>query len=203
MEKILTSREIFALEEKAVKSGQSIDMLMERAGNAVFEEVVQHYKPCKTLVLCGPGNNGGDGFVVARLLKDQGWKVDIALDKSANPNLSQATQLNKSRWQSKIIDFREINLDEYDLIIDALFGIGLHREVSGIYKDVITSINKGNKKVVATDIPSGIDSDTGQILGCAIKAKLTVTFEYKKPAHIMTKLDEYCGTVIVKNIGIS
>ncbi|NRA73500.1 MAG: NAD(P)H-hydrate epimerase [Rickettsiales bacterium] len=201
MEKILTSKEIFALEEKAIQSGISITSLMERAGTSVYEEVIKYYKPCKILVLCGPGNNGGDGFVVARLLKNNGWKVKVASDTSIDiKKLSEASAINRAKWQDKIIDFKDLNLDNYDLIIDALFGIGLHKEVRGIYKKIIKATN--GKKIISIDIPSGIDSDTGKILGCTIQAVLTITFEYKKPAFILPDPQRYFGKIIIKNIGL-
>jgi len=202
MKKILTSKEIFSLEEATVKRGTSIETLMERAGIAVFEEVIKNYKPCTTLVLCGLGNNGGDGFVIARLLKERGWNIEVALDTSSVSTklLSQATSANRSKWTGKVKDFQKINLNRYDLIVDALFGIGLHKKIREPYKKIIEITD--TKKIVAVEIPSGIDSDTGEILGCAITAELTVTFEYKKPAFTFAHLKKYFGKVVVKNIGL-
>ena len=202
MVKTLTSKEIFALEKATVESGISIELLMERAGYAVYEEIIKNYNPCKILILCGPGNNGGDGFVVARLLKNNGWKVKVALDKSLDiKSLSHAAVSNRLKWKDQILDLKNVDLNQYDLIIDALFGIGLHKEVRGIYKEIIKALH--DKAIVSIDIPSGIDSDTGEILGCAIKAVLTVTFEYKKPAFNFSHLKPYFGKIIVKSIGLA
>jgi ADP-dependent NAD(P)H-hydrate dehydratase / NAD(P)H-hydrate epimerase len=202
MEKVLTSKQIFALEKATVEHGTSIELLMKRAGTAVFEEVIKNYKPCATLVLCGPGNNGGDGFILARLLKKNNWHVTITLDELKNiSSLSEATRTNRSKWTGDVIDFKKINFSKYDLIIDALFGIGLHRNIREPYTKIIQATH--DKKIISVDIPSGIDSDTGEILGCAIKAELTVTFEYKKPAFEVAHLKKYFGKVVVKKIGLA
>jgi len=117
--------------------------------------------------------------------------------------VSPAKAASSAKWKGKVIDFEELNLERYSLIIDALFGIGLHKDPRGSYKDIISRIGVANKKIVSIDIPSGIDSDTGEILGRAIRAELTVTFEYKKPAFVLTSLQKYFGKVIVKAIGLA
>lgn len=202
MEKVLTRNEIFVLEAKAVERGDTIQNLMEKAGTAVFEEITKRYKPCSVLIACGVGNNGGDGFVVARLLRNSGWNVDVGLDTSNYLKPSPAALRNKNLYAGQIIDFKNLNIGNYYLVVDALFGIGLRRDIEGICKDLILKINDSNKPVVAIDIPSGIDCDTGMVLGIAIKAALTVTFEYKKPAHNIESLKNYFGEIIVREIGL-
>lgn len=203
MEKVLTRNEIFALEAKAVERGDTIQNLMEKAGTAVFEEVTRLYKPCSVLIVCGSGNNGGDGFVVARLLMNAGWNVGIGLETSNYLKPSPDALHNKNLYAGQIIDFKNLNIGNYDLIVDALFGIGLKRNIEGACKDLIIKINDSNKPVVSIDIPSGIDCDTGMVLGAAIEAALTITFEYKKPAHNIESLKNYFGEVIVRKIGLS
>lgn len=201
MNEIVTSKEILELEAKLVKQGISIAKLMAKAGYVVFEEIKNHCDPCKVIVLSGPGNNGGDGFVVANLLKKNGWDVEIAFDDEATKKLSPAARNNRLEWIGEILNFSDINFIKYDLIVDALFGIGLHKILRTPYFELVKSAVESGVKTISIDIPSGINSDTGEVLGAAIKAIYTVTFNYKKPAHI--KALEHVGKVMVRDIGLT
>lgn len=200
MTKTLKSKEVFALEAKLVGQGVSIENLMSKAGYSVFEEIKNHFDRCAVIVLAGPGNNGGDGFVVANLLKRYGWKVDIAFDNAATQKMSDAARKNRLEWLDQVLDFDKVGFTKYDLIVDALFGIGLHTKLRSPYLELVSRAVESGVKTIAIDIPSGIDSDTGEVLGAAINAAYTITFNYKKPAHV--KSLKHVGEVIVKDIGL-
>ena len=114
--------------------------------------------------------------------------------------LSDAARKNMLKWQEEILGLNKIDFSKYDLVVDALFGIGLHKQLKGPYLELIEVAAGSGIKTVSIDIPSGIDSDTGEVLGAAIRANYTITFNYKKPAHI--KALGYVGFVVVKDIGL-
>lgn len=189
----------------AVKSGvpngvTSIE-LMENAGLAVVKTILKHYAPCKVLIICGPGNNGGDGFVVARLLKQHGWLVDVALfgDKA---RLKGDAKINADKFDGEIKSLNSMNIKNADLIVDALFGAGLDRDLTGEVLEIVANINQCGVPVVAIDVPTGIDGETGQVKGAAIKANHTVSFFRAKPAHYLLPGREYCGELHIADIGI-
>jgi hydroxyethylthiazole kinase-like uncharacterized protein yjeF len=150
--------------------------LMAAAGRAVARAVMQHYAPCRTLVLCGPGNNGGDGKVAAEILRLAGWPVTVR-------ELADATIAETERAE---------------LVIDALFGAGLSRDLSA----PIAAVLRAAKRLVAVDVPSGVDGATGQIRGAAPQAELTVTFFRLKPGHLLYPGRGLCGRVVLKDIGL-
>ena len=185
-------------------------VLMERAAKSVFDEIINNnLSHNKILVVCGSGNNGGDGFAVARLFAEIGIVPDILfvgnLNKMSEETLNQYNSC--IAYKCNIIDKTDnILIDKYDLIIDAIFGIGLNRILSENYIELINSINTNKNqtcKIVAVDIPSGISADTGKIMGAAIKADYTITFAFKKIGHVLYPGTEYCGIVINKQIGIN
>lgn len=178
-------------------------VLMERAALAVVDVLKKMCEPnCRVLVLCGSGNNGGDGFAVARLLLLEGIAADVYfLGKESS--MTEETLLQRKIFENyggKIR--RKISVSEYTVIVDAILGIGLSRPVSGELADLIDLINASGKTVVAVDIPSGISADTGQLMGTAIKADITVTFAFAKRGLLLCPGAQYCGKVIVKDIGI-
>lgn len=150
--------------------------LMQAAGWCVARAIMQRYKPLKTLVLTGPGNNGGDGKVAAQYLAQAGWPVDVK-------------------------DFRDANLDDVNrakLVVDAIFGAGLNRNI-----DTHTeSLLRCAKQIVAIDVPSGLDGATGQVWGYAPQAALTVTFVRKKPGHLLFPGRALCGELLLRDIGM-
>jgi hydroxyethylthiazole kinase-like uncharacterized protein yjeF len=152
-------------------------------------------------VICGPGNNGGDGFVAARLLLEQGFDVKLAL-LGAREKLQGDAALAAKRWTGKVEAFDAAALSKCDLIIDALFGAGLSRDLSGDAKRAVEVINAANIPVVAVDLPSGIDGASGQVRGAAVKATRTVTFCRMKPAHVLLPGRIHAGKVTIADIGI-
>lgn len=206
MEQLVTSQEMQQFDDYTVKQvGMSALVLMERAAQAVVEIVLQQSTDLnKVAVICGYGNNGADGVAVARLLKLK--NIDVTIYLVGNPELSSAAMKQQlhiaSVYQVPMITTQPQDFHQYTLIIDALFGIGLSREIVNEFATVINAINQSQVKVVAIDLPSGIDADNGQILGCAIKADLTVTFGYNKLGLVLFPGADYAGQVSIADIGI-
>lgn len=198
---LLTTYQVVALESNAVHAGTPIVDLMKNAGEAVAEEVMQQFAKRPTLVLCGPGNNGGDGFVVAKRLHDKLWPVTIAV-ADADAKMSEAAQSHRHLWQGEILALDPSILQNFSLIIDGLFGTGLTRLLDSPYKEMIDAINRLKLPIVSIDIPSGINSDTGEIMGAALKATMTITFGYHKLGHVLYPGRLHAGEVIIKDIGL-
>jgi NAD(P)H-hydrate epimerase len=198
---LLTTNQVVALESNAVHSGTPIYDLMQNAGTAVADEVIQLFEKQPTLVLCGPGNNGGDGFVVAKKLFDKLWPVSIAV-VDAEAKMSEAAHAHRQLWQGEVLAFDPEILGEFSLIIDGLFGTGLTRPLGSPYKEMINAVNQLKRTVVAIDIPSGINSDTGEVMGTALKANLTITFGYHKLGHVLYPGRMHASEIIVKDIGL-
>jgi len=190
---------MYELDKLTIKSGFAGEKLMENAGTAVAREILARFMPCPALVLCGPGNNGGDGFVVARKLREAGWDIEVALLGKKSSLKGDAAFMAK-KYKGKTIPFSISSIKGKELVVDAIFGAGLSRPVTGEAAKILKAIKC---PIVAVDIPSGIDGDNGQILGFAAKAKLTVTFSTKKPGHLLLPGREYCGEVVVAEIGHS
>jgi len=182
-------------------SGTSSIALMENAGSAVAREVQQRWSSRPITVLCGPGNNGGDGFVVARQLAAAGWPVRIAL-LGTRENQPDAAQHHARCWQGSIVPLTLAVLEGAELIIDALFGAGLSRALTGLPADVLSAVQRNKLPMIAIDVPSGVMGDTGEVLG-AVTAVLTVTFFRKKPGHVLLPGRLLCGEVILADIGIT
>ena len=203
---ILTTAQMGMADQKTIDDliGQGRDgsVLMEEAGLAVVRQITKSCQGETALVLCGPGNNGGDGFVIARHLKNSGWKVKLALLGDLQ-KLKGDAAIMASKWKSEVSSFDSCVVDDHDVIVDAIFGTGLSKEISGTVKDVIEAANKSNASKIAVDIPSGIKGDTGEILGTAFVAEQTITFCRLKPAHVIYPGKKYCGKVHVADIGIS
>lgn len=194
---ILTTAEMSKADAHAVAHGVPSLVLMENAGRAVANAIVARFKPCAVTVLCGPGNNGGDGFVVARLLDEDGFTVRVAHD--ADPRGDAAAMSEK--WKGARASLTPAALDGARLVVDALFGAGLSRPLSGAYAQVVEALN--DLPVVAVDVPSGVPGDTGHPLGAVyVTAALTVTFFRKKPGHLLLPGRELCGELVVADIGI-
>ena len=176
---------------------------MKKAGNQVFKFIDNNFKNKKSIiVLCGPGNNGGDGFVIARHLMDHGYFVTVYTYVSENKYKGDALKALKGfKGELKTIDL--FKLKKNALIVDAIFGIGLKRNIKGILSTVFRKINKGKNCVVSVDIPSGVCSNTGKILGSAIKATFTITFHRKKIGHVVGYGKHFCGRIKVVEIGFS
>lgn len=177
-------------------------VLMEKASMAVVEEIKQGFDLKKILILCGSGNNGADGVAVGRILHLQGYQVDLYLAGKEE----SFTEESKTQWKIArnygVSIVNKIDFREYTTIVDAVFGVGLSRKVSGSYHDLIEQVNQANIPVLAVDIPSGVNGTTGQIMGVGIKAKKTVTFAYGKIGLYLYPGAAYAGEVVVKDIGI-
>ena len=196
---LLSVEEMAAADNAAIKSGILGETLMESAGAAITDAIIDRWEPLPTVVLCGPGNNGGDGFVVARLLKQAGWDVRLSL-LGTRDKLKGDAKIHADRWDGAILEFSTATLDGAQLVVDALFGSGLSRSLDGPTKEVLTAIS--SKICVAVDTPSGVHGDTGKILGFAPDAALTVTFFREKPGHLLQPGKSKCGEVVLADIGI-
>ncbi len=178
-------------------------VLMERAAMSVAEEIKDRcLKKASVLIVCGSGNNGGDGMAIGRLLHLDGYDVQVVFagkDSSAS---------EETRKQLAILEKYQIPLTtsipnkKYDVIVDSLFGIGLCRGIEGNYYELIEHMNGMSGLKVAVDIASGINGDNGQIMGIAFKADITVTFAFRKVGHLLYPGAEYTGELVVKEIGI-
>ncbi|HMA48295.1 MAG TPA: NAD(P)H-hydrate dehydratase [Magnetospirillaceae bacterium] len=198
---LLSTREMAAADQAAIAAGTRGIELMEAAGWQVARLVRQHYTPRKTVILCGPGNNGGDGFVAARLLDRWGWPVKIALlgERGA---LKGDAALAAARWDGPVHPLTEDMLSGDPLVIDALFGAGLARPLEGSARAIIEKISERGLSMVAVDLPSGVNGDSGAVLGMAARAELTVTFVAAKPGHLLLPGRDLCGRVEVCEIGV-
>lgn len=181
------------------------DVLMERAALAVASKV-KSYDPQKVLCICGTGNNGGDALAVARILLMQGVNADVFL--CGKPEKYKPAVVKQYDIFQKVggRTITTTDFTEYDIIVDGIFGIGLERNLEGFYTDIVAYINQAGEnktKIISVDIPSGIHTDTGVVMGCAVKADETVAFAYYKPGHLVYPGAEYCGKVSVEEIGIS
>ena len=192
MHQVLTTAEMAAADAFAVKQGVPSLTLMENAGRAVAEAIAARFKPCPVVVLCGPGNNGGDGFVVARLLDESGFTVCVATDGGHTGD----ADIMAAKWSGETVALTPDALRGARLVVDGLFGAGLARPLAGAYAAMVEALN--DLPVVAIDLPSGISGDSGQPLGGVyVKAALTVTFHAKKPAHLLLPGRALCGAVVV------
>lgn len=192
---LLTAQQVRVVDALAVHQGISVEKLMGRAGAEVALEVQRRWSRRPVTVLCGPGNNGGDGLVAAAELKHKGWPVTVALLGAANP-------LSSGRWDGASVPCTPACIEGAGLVIDALFGVGLDREISPEMQSLFAIIRKRAIPVLAVDIPSGIEGNTGQVLGAAPKAEVTVTFARKKPGQLLLPGRLYCGEVVVADIGV-
>lgn len=202
---LLTAEESRNADKAAIAASTPSDTLMENAGKAIVDLIVQEYKPCKVLIVCGTGNNGGDGFVTARLLKEKGWDVSLVSVGNIDDIVGDA-KAAKDKWNMAGGATRTFNKDllkDAALVVDAMFGTGLARDVEGAAKDAIVAINESKLPVVAIDIPSGISTDTGAIMGAAITAANTVTFVRPKPGHVLLPGKAHTGQLHVYDIGIT
>lgn len=198
---LLTVRQMGAADKAAIKGGTPGLSLMECAGRAVAERAARLAGRRQIVVLCGPGNNGGDGYVAARYLKNRGYRVRVAC--LGDPEkLSSDALTNYKRWNGVVEPLAPMVLEENCILVDALFGAGLARDIEGVCSHVINAAAALELPTIAVDLPSGINGDTGEVMGCAIPAVETVTFFRKKPGHLLYPGRGFCGDVEVFDIGI-
>ncbi len=217
---VITTEEMRALERAAIEGGQVTGLqLMERAGEAVVDAIVAEWPQLeapRALVLCGPGNNGGDGFVVARLLLEAGWPVSVAATKSLSAMAGDAAT-NAARWAQFGSDLTPYRAEQLEhqltapgslVVVDALLGIGQTRNCDAILepfmkaRDYWAELSFDNEVVsVSIDVPTGYDTDSGALLATnPFEPDLTVTFHQKKPVHLVLEQQGY--KTVVKDIGL-
>jgi hydroxyethylthiazole kinase-like uncharacterized protein yjeF len=197
---VLRVEQMAEADQLAMAAGTTGTLLMQNAGEAVAREVELRFAPRAVSVLCGPGNNGGDGFVAAAALARSGWPVRVALLGDAE-TLRGDAQYHARRWRGAIEPLTAAVLENAELLIDALFGSGLNRGLSVEVRELLATAARRALPIVAVDIPSGIMGNSGENRGAA-SAVCTVTFMRKKPGHLLLPGRDACGEVVVADIGI-
>jgi ADP-dependent NAD(P)H-hydrate dehydratase / NAD(P)H-hydrate epimerase len=198
---LLTPAEMALADKAAIAGGASEIALMEAAGRAVADAARRHWSKRPVAVLCGPGNNGGDGFVAARHLMAEGWPVRLGL-LSERSKLTGAAAHHADRFRGAIETLSPALLDGASVAIDAIFGAGLTRPIDGVAHAVIEAFAARALPVLAVDVPSGLDGATGAVRGVAPHASVTVTFFRKKPGHLLLPGRALCGSLVLADIGI-
>jgi ADP-dependent NAD(P)H-hydrate dehydratase / NAD(P)H-hydrate epimerase len=196
---LLTCAQMNEADRLTVLSGISGFALMENAGRAVAQAIAARYTPRTVAVLCGPGNNGGDGYVVARHLSQAGWTVRVARLGAAPQGSGEAAQ-HVALWRGDVLPLTPAALAGAALVVDAIFGAGLSRALEGEAALTLQAAAAQKLPIVAIDVPSGLVGDYGANIG-AVAAKLTVTFFRKKPGHALQPGKALCGEVLVADIG--
>ncbi len=199
---LLTPAAMAAVDRTAMADGIAGHVLMENAGRAVFREILRRFAPRPVAVLCGPGNNGGDGWVVARRLREAGWPVRV-LSLVAPERLRGDAARAASRWPGPVEPLEPARLAGAALVVDALFGAGLARELEGVARATVETVTAMGLPVVAVDIPSGVDGASGAVRGAAPRCALTVTFVRAKPGHWLLPGRLHVGELVVADIGVT
>lgn len=208
--KIYTSTQMRAAEQAAVERGTSFEQLMENAGQSAAADILRRHPHAGTaLVVCGKGNNGGDGLVIARVLQQHGWCVDIAL--VLGTKLSALAELNRQRlmglshieWLDGEALLGRLNTAErYSIIIEGIFGTGFSGQLPEQIATVCRQLNRADGLKIALDIPTGLNGDTGECDAHTFQADLTYTFGAYKPAHFQPNGQTACGEVVCLDIGL-
>jgi hydroxyethylthiazole kinase-like uncharacterized protein yjeF len=202
MTELLTTAEMAEADRLAIAGGTPGIDLMENAGRAVADCVAARHAPGTAVhVVAGRGNNGGDGYVAARLLQQRGYPVRV-LSVGGPAALAGDAAQAAQRWEGPVAEASPAALAGAAVIIDALFGAGLSRDVEGPAREVIAAINAAGASVYAVDLPSGINGTTGAVMGVAVRATATVTFFRRKPGHVLLPGRVRCGPVALVDIGI-
>jgi hydroxyethylthiazole kinase-like uncharacterized protein yjeF len=198
---LLSVEQMYRADRAAMAAGVDGPTLMENAGAGAAREILARFGTRPTAVLCGPGNNGGDGFVIARHLKNAGVRVTLALlgDRKA---LHGDAAVMARKWRGRVHAMQVGVLDGAELVVDAVFGAGLARPVDGAAGEVLAAAHARGLPSVAIDVPSGVHGDSGAVLGFALPATMTVTFFRAKPGHRLYPGRHLCGDVHVIDIGI-
>ena len=200
MKKIYSVEEIHNIEKKEFKKLKSSYVLMKRAGTNCTKKIYKSKFNSKFIVLCGPGNNGGDGLVISQVLKKLNQNVILYCLESVVYKRDAKIAYKKNRLTKN--NYNDLNIPKDSVIIDCLFGIGLNKKIKGIYKNIIKKVNKSKQYVISIDIPSGINGNNGKIMGEAIKANSTYTLHAKKIGLTVNSGMKYSGKVSIIDIGI-
>jgi len=195
---ILTADAMRDAEQAAIDDGTSVERLMERAGAALAEAAYRFAGPVSALILCGPGNNGGDGYVAARRLAERGVRVRVA---AVSEPKSEAAKWARSQWQGAIETLSDETRAE-PLVVDALFGTGLKRSLEVALTKQLLRLCDASLLTIACDLPSGVETESGAELGAVPKFDMTVTFGALKPAHLLHPAMHKCGRIVLADIGI-
>src|SRR5689334_16440202 len=198
---VLTTSEMERADRLSIAAGTPGFALMLSAGQAIAEAAGDFVEEGPILVVAGPGNNGGDGFVAAAELAAQGREVSVILMCERDALKGDAASAARG-WKFPVLPFNPQAIGKPALIIDALFGAGLSRSIDGEARAMIEAINANGAPVLAVDLPSGINGTSAAIMGVAVRATETVTFFRKKPAHLLMPGRLHCGRVRVADIGI-
>ena len=198
--RLIDPAEVAAIDRRSAELGVDGPTLMDRAGAAVCAEIQLRFARRSVLVACGPGNNGGDGWVIARLLGEAGWPVQVACSVPVGQLKGDAARA-QAAWQGPVLTLDEAEPAVFGLVVDGLFGAGLARDVDGAAAGFIERCEHAERPVVAIDIASGIDGATGAIRGRAVTATLTVTFVRAKPGHLLMPGRLHAGELMVVDIG--
>ncbi len=197
---IITPKDMYYFDNKSIELGLSSLELMENAGTAVSDFIRVNYKPSYVLVICGSGNNGGDGLVVARKLRASKWKVKVLMINDTN--LSKDNMFMLDQWRGDNISKESISeIYNAEIIVDAIFGAGLNRNLDPFNCELFSAVNQSKAKIISIDLPSGVNGETGKIMNSVIKADTTLSFLRKKIGHLLLPGKEYCGEVYIKDIG--
>jgi NAD(P)H-hydrate epimerase len=200
MGKIYSVEEIQDIEKKEFKKLGNSYVLMKRAGTNCTKKIYKSKFNSKFIVLCGPGNNGGDGLVISQVLKKLNQNVILYCLESVVYKRDAKIAYKKNRLTKN--NYNDLNIPKDSVIIDCLFGIGLNKKIKGIYKNIIKKVNKSKQYVISIDIPSGINGNNGKIMGEAIKANSTYTLHAKKIGLTVNSGMKYSGKVSIIDIGI-
>ena len=200
MRKIYSVEEIQTIEKKEFKKLRSSYVLMKRAGINCTKKIYKSKLNSKFIVLCGPGNNGGDGLVISQVLKKLNQNVILYCLESMVYRGDAKIAYKKNRLTKN--NYNDLNIPKNSVIIDCLFGIGLNRKVKGIYKNIIKKVNNSKQHIISIDIPSGINGNNGKIMGEAIKANSTYTLHAKKIGLTVNSGMKYSGKISIIDIGI-
>ena len=200
MKKIYSVAEIQTIEKKEFKKLKNSFVLMKRAGTNCAKKIYKTKLNGKFIVLCGPGNNGGDGLVISKVLKKLNQNVILYCLGSNTYKGDAKIAYTKNRLTKN--NYNDLNIPKNSIIIDCIFGIGLKRKVKGIYKKIIKKVNSSKQHVISIDIPSGINGNNGKIMGTAIKANSTYTLHAKKIGLTVNYGMKYSGKISIIGIGI-
>ncbi len=213
--RVVTAHAMQEIDKRAIEEFNIPGLvLMENAGRCCVETIVDEFGTngsCRAVIFAGRGNNGGDGYVIARLLSQKGWSVRVLI-LAEKEQITGDAAVNLEKLSPSLFNFcphegqiSALYLDEIrqaDVIVDAILGTGLRSDVSGVYSEAITLINTSGRPILAVDIPSGIHGTTGRVLGDAVRAHITVTFAFAKLGHVLYPGAEHTGRLIVTDIGI-